>query len=47
MEDARKEKFELAMLDEYKVLFAYAEIDRNTVPKNLFCYDVRHDDVMP
>lgn len=44
MEDAGKEKFELVMLDEYMVLFTCARIDRNTVPKGLHCYDVRHDD---
>lgn len=44
MENAEKERFELAMLDEYVVLFTCARIDRKTVPEALFCYDVRHDD---
>ncbi len=44
MVDAGKETFELAMLDEYPVLFTSARIDRKTVPEDLFCYDVRHDD---
>lgn len=44
MVDARKETFELAMLDEYPVLFTNARVDRKTVPEDLFCYDVRHDD---
>lgn len=39
-----KEEFELAMLDKYMVLFTCSRLDRNTVPENLFCYDVRHDD---
>ncbi len=44
MENAGKENFELAMLDDYMVLYTGSRIDRNTVPENLFCYDVRHDD---
>lgn len=44
MKDAGKEKFELAMLDEYVVLFTCSRIDRDTVPEGLHCYDVRHDD---
>lgn len=44
MENAGKENFELAMLDDYVVLYTGSRIDRNTVPENLFCYDVRHDD---
>lgn len=44
MVDAKKETFELAMPDAYPVLFTSARVDRKTVPKDLFCYDVRHDD---
>lgn len=44
MVDAKKETFELAMLDAYPVLFTSARVDLKTVPKDLFCYDVRHDD---
>lgn len=44
MVDAEKEVFELAMLDAYPVLFTDARVDRKTVPEDLFCYDVRHDD---
>lgn len=44
MVDAKKETFEFVMLDAYPVLFTSARIDRKTVPKDLFCYDVRHDD---
>ena len=44
MKNTGKENFELAMLDDYAVLYTGSRIDRNTVPKNLFCYDVRHDD---
>lgn len=40
MENAGKENFELAMLDDYVVLYTSSRIDRNTVPENLFCYDV-------
>lgn len=44
MVDAKKETFEFAMLDAYPVLFTDARVDRKTVPEDLFCYDVRHDD---
>lgn len=44
MVDAKKETFEFAMLDSYPVLFTDARVDRKTVPEDLFCYDVRHDD---
>lgn len=44
MKNTGKENFELAMLDDYVVLYTGSRTDRNTVPENLFCYDVRHDD---
>ncbi len=44
MVDAKKQTFELAMLDAYPVLFTSARVDLKTVPEDLFCYDVRHDD---
>ncbi len=44
MEDASKCDYELVIADEYPVLFTNARLDRNSVPKGLFRYDVRHDD---
>lgn len=32
------------MLDDIPVLFTCARVDRDTIPQDLFCYDVRHDD---
>ena len=37
-------KFELVMLDDYPVLFTCDRMNRENIPPNLFCYDVRHDD---
>ena len=37
-------KFELVMLDDYPVLFTCGRMNRENIPPNLFCYDVRHDD---
>ena len=39
-----KEEFELVMLDDYPVLFTCGRLKRENIPKELFCYDVRHDD---
>lgn len=44
MVNAKEERYELVMADQYPVLFTNARIDRDSVPKELFCYDVRHDD---
>lgn len=32
------------MMDEFPVLFTCARLDRKSIPDDLFCYDVRHDD---
>ena len=42
--DARKERFEKAVIDGTEVLFTNIRIDRSTVPENLFCYDIRETD---
>lgn len=44
MVNAKEERYELVMAGEYLVLFTNARIDRDSVPKELFCYDIRHDD---
>lgn len=38
------EKYELVILDDYPVLFTCERLERKSIPDNLFCYDVRHDD---
>lgn len=44
MINANEDTYELVMADQYLVLFTNARINRDSVPKELFCYDVRHDD---
>lgn len=42
--DAKTQQYELAEIDEHIVLFTNMRLDRNTVPEDLFCYDVRDSD---
>ena len=42
--DARKERFEKALIDGREVLFTSLRIDRSTVPETLLCYDIRETD---
>lgn len=42
--DAREERFERVMIDGREVLFTNLRIDRSTVPKSLYCYDIRETD---
>ena len=42
--DARKEKFEVVTVLGQKMLFTCCRVDRNSVPKGLFLYEVRHAD---
>ena len=42
--DARKERFERALIDGREVLFINMRIDRSTVPEILHCYDIRETD---
>ena len=44
MVNAKEERYELVMADRYPVLFTNARINRDSVPKGLYCYDIRHDD---
>ena len=44
MKDARDEDFELAEIDNVVVIFTNARIDRDTVPFDLYCYDVRESE---
>ncbi len=44
MIDARNEDFELAEIDNVVVIFTNARIDRDTVPFDLYCYDVRESE---
>lgn len=44
MVDAKEEDFELVVLDDIPALFTNSRIDRSSIPANVFCYDVRHDD---
>lgn len=42
--DARKERFERALIDGRETLFTNLRIDRSTVPETLHCYDIREID---
>lgn len=42
--DATKETYELITLEKEEVLFTNSRVDRETIPKDLFCYDIRHGD---
>lgn len=42
--DAAKEHFELVTVFDKPMLFTCLRVNRSTVPKGLFVYEVRHDD---
>lgn len=42
--DVRKERFELVEVFDRPMLFTCLRVDRNTVPKGLYLYEVRNDD---
>lgn len=42
--DAREEHFMLVDMDGYICLFTNARLDRDTIPQDLYCYDVRDAD---
>lgn len=42
--DARKEKFQVVTVFGEKMLFTNARVERSTVPKGLYLYEVRHSD---
>lgn len=49
MIDAMDEEYEAIELFGQKALFTNSRIDRTTVPKGVYCYDIRHgdDDAVP
>ena len=42
--NAMKETFEEVTVLDHPMIFTCARIDRDTVPKGLYVYEVRHDD---
>lgn len=42
--DARKEKFQVVIVFGEKMLFTNARVDRQSIPKGLYLYEVRHSD---
>lgn len=42
--DAGKEGYLLAQIDGRQVLFTSMRLDRATIPKELYCYDIRDSD---
>ena len=42
--DARKESFEEVTVLGVPMLFTAMHVDKSTVPKGLYLYEVRHDD---
>ena len=44
--DAQKEIFEEVTVLDKPMLFTCARVDRSTVPKGMYLYEVRHDDEM-
>lgn len=42
--DARKERFELVEVFDRPMLFTGLRVDRSTVPKGLYLYEMRNDD---
>ena len=42
--NAQMERYELAEIDGYVVLFTNMRIDHNTVPEDIFCYEIRDSD---
>lgn len=43
-EDARKLEFELLDMLDQQVAYTECRVDRNTVPNDLYVYDIRHSD---
>lgn len=42
--DAMKEEYEVVTVRGHPMLFTCLRIDRSTIPKGLYMYEVRHDD---
>ena len=45
MVNANEVTFELIMVDDIPAIFTNSRISNDSVPKELFCYDIRHDDL--
>lgn len=43
-EDAATEEFELVTVKQHPMLFTNFRINRDTIPRGCFAYEVRHDD---
>ena len=44
MMNADNENFELVLVDDIPAIFTSAGLNRESIPKGVFCYDIRHDD---
>ena len=44
--DVRTEEFEIVTVFDHPMLFTCLRCDRNTLPKGMYLYEVRHDDDM-
>lgn len=44
MMNADNENFELVLVDDIPAIFTSARLNRESIPKGVFCYDIRHDD---
>lgn len=42
--DARKERFEIGVIDGKTVAFTNMRLDRKTIPDGIYCYDIRDSD---
>ncbi len=45
MVNANEVTFELIMVDDIPAIFTNSRVSNDSVPKGLFCYDIRHDDL--
>lgn len=45
MVNANEVTFELIMVDDMPAIFTNSRVSNDSVPKGLFCYDIRHDDL--
>ena len=45
MVNANEVTFELIMVDDMPAIFTNSRVSNDSVPKGLFCYDIRHNDL--
>lgn len=45
MVNANEVTFELITVDDMPAIFTNSRVSNDSVPKGLFCYDIRHDDL--